>query len=282
MGKYDNVTTLIAIVVDNEPCFGVICKPFGQRHTEKTPQHNRNSSLSTSLEAAHITNRPYQQEDKQNESLKCYDSSKILNGCFAIYGGTLLGNCYVTGGDKIIRPKKNPTIPRAVISKSRSVGIVRQTIDVLHSQDMLSDNPIYVSGAGEKALRLLIGTEEEALWAFPRPGTSLWDVAAADAMLLACGGMLTDGKGKRIDYLLRGNGCDNKDATGGNQNGESNIIKLLGEKKSKESNLISYSNEEGIVAAISLELHEAAIRVIHDLEGHVNQNSVEDDGVGIK
>ena len=65
-GRHECVTTLVAIVLDNTPIFGVICKPFGHA-----------------------------------------DEPCILNsGCFAVYGGVLLGGVYVAGGDEIERSSR--------------------------------------------------------------------------------------------------------------------------------------------------------------------------------
>ena len=169
-GKHECVTTLVAVVLDNTPIFGVICKPFG------------------------------------HEGEPC-----ILNsGCYAVYGGLLLGGAYVAGGNEIehsrLHRRNEPVATRrnkarrAVISKSRSGGVVGKCIQALSREDLLQPEPVHVSGAGVKALRLLVGTEDEALWFFPKSGTSLWDVAAADALLRAVGGRLSDKNGDAIDY----------------------------------------------------------------------------------
>lgn len=175
-GQYDCVSTLVAIVLDNTPIFGVICKPFGNCH------------------------------------------SQSLSPCFAVYGGTLLNGAYITNvpssnfttvlqqeqqHQNLLQPlhipRDQPT--KAIISSSRSGGIVQDICTELHKQGMLiAVEPILVSGAGNKALRLLVPQGGEALWPFPKSGTSLWDVAAADALLTAVGGCLTDKFGHPIDY----------------------------------------------------------------------------------
>ena len=63
-----------------------------------------------------------------------------------------------------------------------------------------SVEPILISGAGEKSLRLILQVNNEALWFFPKKGTSLWDVAAPDAILRSLGGKLTDKFGNSMDY----------------------------------------------------------------------------------
>jgi len=215
-GDFGCVTTLVAIILDNVPCFGVICKPFGQ-------------------------------ED---------EPAILNSGCYAVYGGTLLKGAYVAGGDECQRSKiyrhtrtrfnanytpddhddtqttkqqilhtttetgdttteddddddvdvdDDPPIlsrqnNRAIISRSRAGGVVRKCIDALADRNLLHREPIHVSGAGYKTLRLITGTDGETLWFFPKQGTSLWDVAAADAILRSIGGCLSDKNGNDIDY----------------------------------------------------------------------------------
>ena len=180
-GKYDAVTTLVAIVVDNTPVFGVICKPFGKKG-----------------------------EPSLNNSR-----------CFAGYGGILLNGAFVAGGGHCtIFQSPQPTtkdstsespleqvtkrsLPRAVISRSRAGGLVGECLNACHNIGILDKDPVFVDGAGEKSLRLINGTLNETLWFFPHPGTSLWDVAALDAILLSVGGKLTDKNGQRLDYTKK-------------------------------------------------------------------------------
>lgn len=167
-GDFPPVCILVAIILDQVPCFGVICKPFG--YPGQTP---------------------------------------VLNTeCVAIYGGTLLGAAYTAGGGyctKAIKPSAESDgviedLPRAVISSSRSGGIVEEFVNHLGSKGMIHPTPLHISGAGEKSLRILLRSEKEGLWFFPKPGTSLWDVAASDALLRATGGRLTDKNGRDMDY----------------------------------------------------------------------------------
>ena len=169
---YNAVTILIAVILDNAPCFGVICKPFG-----------------------------------------CKETTSILDtGCVAIYGGTLLNGVYVAGGSKLHNPlRPEGELPRAVISRSRSEGIVRDFVDELAAKKVIHPEPLFVAGAGEKSLRLVMGTENEALWFFPKAGTSLWDVAASDALLRQLGGKLTDKYGQELDYSKSRENADNTD-----------------------------------------------------------------------
>ena len=166
-GDYGPVSILVAIVVDQTPCFGVICKPFG------------------------YPGQP----------------SVLDTGCMVVYGGTLLGAAYIAGSGRIqSRSSKQKhdfdlvtDLPRAVISKSRSKGI-QDFVNYLAEKGIVHPEPLLVSGAGEKSLRIITRFENEGLWFFPSGGTSLWDVAASDALLRAIGGKLTDKFGNAMDY----------------------------------------------------------------------------------
>jgi len=207
-GHHDPVSILVAIIVDQIPYFGVICKPFG--YPERT--------------------------------------SVLDTGCVVVYGGHLLDGAYIAGGCAIDRSKRGMTkpaedlsdgihrdlkdLPRAVISKSRSKGIVQDFVTHLGERGIIHPEPLLVSGAGEKSLRIIAGFEKEGLWFFPKGGTSLWDVAASDAILRAIRGRLTDKYGNDMDYS----------------------------KSRKEA-----ENNNGIVACYDEELHAECIRLF--LEG---------------
>mmetsp|Transcript_12438 Transcript_12438/g.20034 ORF Transcript_12438/g.20034 Transcript_12438/m.20034 type:complete len:458 (+) Transcript_12438:325-1698(+) len=208
-GDYDPVSILIAIILDQTPCFGVICKPFGY---------------------------PGQ-------------TSILDTGCVAIYGGTLLGGAFTAGGSvcNIVSSTSLPQtpnstgntsstalppptticagtsdsprnvsqnledLPRAVISSSRSQGIVQDFVTHLGDRGMINPQPLLISGAGEKSLRIILRSENEGLWFFPKAGTSLWDVAASDALLRATGGRLTDKHGNDMDYSKSRTEAENED-----------------------------------------------------------------------
>ena len=164
-GDYGPVSVLIAIVLDGIPCFGVICKPFGY------------PGYTTILDTQ----------------------------CVAIYGGSLLGTVYTAGGTicslkPLVSTTNGSSLPRAVISSSKSKGVVQQVVTHLGSMGIIDPEPLMVTGAGEKSLRVILRANNEGLWFYPKPGTSLWDVAASDAILRSIGGKLTDGNGKDIDY----------------------------------------------------------------------------------
>lgn len=216
-GDYEPVSILIAVILDQAPCFGIICKPFGY---------------------------PGQ-------------TSVLDTGCVVIYGGTLLGGAFTAGGTicnlpaPTLPPKEisespdaatasvsaSPTsrppttvrnisdtldspssarpsmedLPRAVISSGRSKGIVQDFVTHLGDKGMINPQPLLVSGAGEKSLRIILRSENEGLWFFPKAGTSLWDVAASDALLRATGGRLTDKNGNDMDYSKSRTEAENED-----------------------------------------------------------------------
>ena len=164
-GEYDAVSILICLLVDNQPYFGVIGKPFG------------------------YTGLP-----------------KILNSqCCTVYGGPLLNHVYMAGAGRVVptplvRGGPPSSLPRAVISSSRSKGVVNDFCTVMSEKGLVGPEPLLISGAGEKSLRLILQRHDEAVWFFPKPGTSLWDVAAPDAILRSLGGKLTDKNGHEMDY----------------------------------------------------------------------------------
>lgn len=192
-GDYDAVTILIAIILDGTPHFGVITKPFGYKG----------------------------------------HPSVLTTHCVTLYGGPLLNHVYIAGVAEpcVKTPTSDINLPRAVISSSRSQGVVQNFVGHLARTRQLHSEPLQVSGAGEKSLRLIVGTEQEALWFFPKAGTARWDVAASDALLRAMGGRLTDKYGRDLDYL-----------------------------KSREE----AENMDGIIASSDAALHEECIRLFNN------------------
>lgn len=165
-GKYNAVSVLISINLDYQPHFGVICKPFGYEGI----------------------------------------SSIMDSGCAAVYGGPLIGGGFIAGGDKLSpltvdsSSSEDEGLPRAVISSSRSKGVVEDVCKEMGAMGVIQPEPMHISGAGEKSLRLVLRRHNEGLWFFPRSGTSLWDIAASDAILRALGGKVTDKFGRPLDY----------------------------------------------------------------------------------
>lgn len=196
-GNYKVVTTLVGIIVDNCPIFGVIGQPFGT-----------------------------------NERIESHSEYE----CAAVYGGTLIGGAFSLGGVELKRSVmwKNVQVPisnrsldgmakdsdvensnygrrKAIISKSRAGGVVQKCITALANKGLLHRELIHITGAGYKTMCLLLGTYEESLWFFPKPGTSLWDVAAADALLRVMGGKLSDKFGRDMDYSKEWMDAENMD-----------------------------------------------------------------------
>lgn len=199
-GEYGAVSILICIILDYQPFFGVIGKPFGY------------------LPGAQL-------------------SSMLDTKCVTIYGGPLLNGVYIAGG-KTLKASPITTsgdnedgLPRAVISGSRSKGVVHDFCVHLGEKGLIHKEPLLISGAGEKSLRLILQINNEALWFFPKSGTSLWDVAAPDALLRSLGGKLTDKYGNEMDYSKTRTDAENM---------------------------------EGVVACIDADLHEKCIRLFRE------------------
>ena len=96
---------------------------------------------------------------------------------------------------------------------------------------LVHPDPLLVSGAGEKSLRIITRFENEGLWFFPSGGTSLWDVAASDALLRAIGGKLTDKYGNTMDYSKTRKEAENEDGVVAcyDENLHSECIRLFSE-----------------------------------------------------
>ena len=130
-------------------------------------------------------------------------------------------------GDPAWRPVRVPGRCLCVISRSRGGGPVAQALERLGP---LVTGTVALGGAGHKVARVVDGVAD--LWLFPRSGTSRWDTCAAEAMLEAAGGSLRDRHGQRICY---------------DPDGE-------------------MVNTEGVLAAASVDILEAAVRVCDQLE----------------
>lgn len=172
-GQYDAVSILISVNLDFQPHFGVICKPFGYKGI--TPV--------------------------------------MESGCVAVYGGPLIGGGYIAGGAALtpLSGENGGGLPRAVISSSRSKGVVEDVCKEMGELGVIDPVPMHISGAGEKSLRLVLRRHNEGLWFFPRAGTSLWDIAASDAILRALGGKVTDKYGRPLDYSKSRADAENTD-----------------------------------------------------------------------
>ena len=202
-GDYDSVTTLIAIVVDNEPCFGVITKPFGYDslpsilHTKCVTVYG-GSLLNGVFVAGSTECTPTKQQQPSSSSL--LDNNTITPTTTTTSPLPNMTTATIDTPTTTTTTTRIDRTPRAVISSSRSKGIVQDFVDHLASEGVVHQDPILVSGAGEKSLRLILSAQSEALWFFPKPGTSRWDVAATDALLRQFGGRVTDKFGHDLDY----------------------------------------------------------------------------------
>ncbi|KAG7346190.1 inositol monophosphatase family protein [Nitzschia inconspicua] len=215
---YEPVSVLIAIILDKIPCFGVICKPFGYP--------GQTSVLDTGCVAIYggtllggaytaggtVCNLPSPTSppteipelfDSETSSISPLDSSNRPPPTVRSVSDTL---------DSPSSARLSmEDLPRAVISSSRSKGIVEDFVTHLGDRGMINPQPLLVSGAGEKSLRIILRSENEGLWFFPKAGTSLWDVAASDALLRATGGRLTDKNGNDMDYSKSRTEAENED-----------------------------------------------------------------------
>jgi 3'-phosphoadenosine 5'-phosphosulfate (PAPS) 3'-phosphatase len=225
-GDYQPVSILIAIILDRTPCFGVICKPFGYPGQSSVLDTgcvaiyggtllggaytagasslgtNNNRASSTVLPAIPI---PISSLDSPaTAATTCTDHNH--NPLHPKEDSIQNIHSISDSSPTCIPPAMNDDddedddLPRAVISSGRSKGIVGDFVSFLGSKGMIHPKPLLVTGAGEKSLRIIVRSNKEGLWFFPKPGTSLWDVAAADALLRATGGRLTDKNGKDMDY----------------------------------------------------------------------------------
>ena len=206
-GDTDAVSVLIAVLVDDQPVFGVIGKPFGYHHPNDNDNNNCNDNSNNNDHHHHLDVRT-----TTHPVTSILDRDTVI-----VYGGSLIRGVYLAGGRAIVaaaasRDDNDPAaLPRAVISSSRSRGVVRDFCALLADQQWIHPEPLLISGAGEKSLRLILQVHQEALWFFPKKGTSLWDVAAPDAILRCLGGRLTDKWGRPMDYSKSRDNAENLD-----------------------------------------------------------------------
>jgi len=167
-GEWDQVTTLIGITEKNCPVVGICAKPF---------------------------------DTVDNGNLK------EVGAAYTLFGGPLLNGSYLLGGShhSIDGPGRLALMTkrkRSIVSeRGISSAINKKLQEDLKSGEFLTGEPMVCGGAGAKLLKLLFGDDGEVLWPFPMDGTSLWDVCAAQAIVTAVGGVLTDADGNEINYL---------------------------------------------------------------------------------
>ncbi|KAL3916429.1 MAG: hypothetical protein SGILL_005183 [Bacillariaceae sp.] len=221
-GDYASVSILIAIILDRIPCFGVICKPFGYPGQTCvldtlcvaiyggtllggafTAGGSRCSEVPSTSLPTEIPRSP------DAVSSAAHSDRSHINGTIE-RGANVRTVSDILDSPSSARPSVDE-LPRAVISGSRSKGIVQDFVTHLGDKGMVNPKPLLVTGAGEKSLRIILRSENEGLWFFPKAGTSLWDVAASDALLRATGGRLTDKNGKDMDYSKSRTEAENED-----------------------------------------------------------------------
>uniref|UniRef100_A0A915DVV6 3'(2'),5'-bisphosphate nucleotidase 1 n=1 Tax=Ditylenchus dipsaci TaxID=166011 RepID=A0A915DVV6_9BILA len=88
-----------------------------------------------------------------------------------------------------------------VTTRSHSTTMVQDALDALKDKNLLS-RVDRVGGAGFKAIRCL---EDAAAYVFASAGCKKWDTAAAEAILDAAGGRLTDISGRGLADAQRSN-----------------------------------------------------------------------------
>ena len=241
---------LDATVLERIKVFGVICKPFGDEdgltsfgdtdhsamyggtllggivcvgggELERSRVYNANKATAVAKDAGAVKAKTNGDKNSTNDN----------------DNGNGNGTTKIENGDSKDHLKRR----RAIISKSKAGGVVQECIQSLSSKSLLNPQPLYITGAGYKTLVLLLGQKEETLWFFPKPGTSLWDVAAADALLRATGGRLTDSLNQDLDYS----------------------------KSRTEA-----SNDNGIVACCDSELHATCMELYESENGRMNKTEL--------
>lgn len=80
-----------------------------------------------------------------------------------------------------------------VITRSHYTDLVQKTVAALNPREQ-----IRAGGCGNKTMMVLEGKVDA--YVFPSPGTKKWDTCAADAIIRANGGLLTDVNGDPLDY----------------------------------------------------------------------------------
>ncbi|KAG9397120.1 Inositol monophosphatase [Carpediemonas membranifera] len=81
-----------------------------------------------------------------------------------------------------------------VTTSNRRVPLTKHRLQNIPYTELITQ-----SGAGWKTLQVIEGHADA--YVYPMTGTSKWDSCGPEAILAACGGVLTDIYGKKIDYL---------------------------------------------------------------------------------
>ena len=108
-----------------------------------------------------------------------------------------------------------------VFTRSHYTELVQRTVAALSPRE-----EVRVGGCGNKSMMVVEGKVDA--YVFPSDGTKKWDTCAADAIVRANGGLLTDVNGDTLDY----------------------------------SSWDTYRNKMGLVVTMSRETHEAVLNRI--------------------
>mmetsp|Transcript_10250 Transcript_10250/g.20081 ORF Transcript_10250/g.20081 Transcript_10250/m.20081 type:complete len:345 (-) Transcript_10250:15-1049(-) len=136
----------------------------------------------------------------------CVDGVPVAGIISMVFGGTMLLGGHCVGGvfhfdvekPDGLEPVRGESKRKAVISSSRSEGVVAKLVKELVALDIIEPECVQASGAGYKFA--LVVTGEAGIYPFPRPGTCRWDSCAGTALVLARGGAVLDADGKPIIY----------------------------------------------------------------------------------
>ena len=82
---------------------------------------------------------------------------------------------------------------RVVFTRTHFTDLIQKTADSLKPREV-----IRVGGCGNKSLMVVEGRADA--YVFPNPGTKKWDSCAADAIVREVGGVMTDVRGRPLEY----------------------------------------------------------------------------------
>eukprot|EP01138_Halocafeteria_seosinensis_P011178 gb/GECG01011416.1/.p1 GENE.gb/GECG01011416.1/~~gb/GECG01011416.1/.p1 ORF type:complete len:737 (+),score=91.62 gb/GECG01011416.1/:1-2211(+) len=217
-GQYHAVTTLLGITLDERPLAGVVGIPFLNWELQKT-------------EAQSVDSTEDDEKSIKRRRLRTLGKSAFSHELYGLVGvGTFgveelkqkLQDCSLANTapaaideDKTKEIQTNSTadlsltpsllsslkptsymVPKkAVISASRSNW---DSLSALIMMNIFPKDVTFISGAGSKFVEMLLGNAD--VYLFPRPHTSRWDIAAGEALVRACGGVVSDAEGRRYRY----------------------------------------------------------------------------------
>ncbi|XP_019850537.1 PREDICTED: 3'(2'),5'-bisphosphate nucleotidase 1-like [Amphimedon queenslandica] len=110
---------------------------------------------------------------------------------WGLVGGAVKGMTPVASGDP--GEKLSEGGLRIVVTRSHMSQTVRDAVDALNPKEVL-----HVGGSGNKILMVLEGAADAYVYA--STGTKKWDTCAAEALVMAAGGKLTNVHGSHLLY----------------------------------------------------------------------------------